>query len=49
VLVVRELRRAGIVSSDGSVPVVAALPHSSETPAAEKADEQTQRAPEQKP
>jgi small conductance mechanosensitive channel len=46
VLIVRALRRAGIVSSDGNAPVVAALPHSSETPAAQQADE---RAPEQKP
>jgi small conductance mechanosensitive channel len=46
VLVVRALRRAGIASSDGSVPMVAAIPHPSEAPAAE--EEETQRAPEQK-
>jgi small conductance mechanosensitive channel len=47
VLVVRELRRAGIVASDGNTPVVASIPHASEAPA-EESDEQTQRAPEQK-
>jgi hypothetical protein len=46
VLVVRALRGAGIVSSDGNAPIVAGLPHSSETPAAEEADRQA--APEQK-
>jgi small conductance mechanosensitive channel len=45
VLVVRALRRAGIVSSDGSTPMVAALPHPAESPAAEEAE---QAAPEQK-
>jgi small-conductance mechanosensitive channel len=44
VLVVRALRRAGIVSSDGSGPSVAAIPH----PAQTSEDDQTQRAPEQK-
>lgn len=45
VLVVRALRRAGIVASDGNAPMVAAIPHPAET-AAE--DEPAQRAPEQK-
>src|SRR5689334_14370416 len=44
VLVVRALRRAGIVASDGNAPVVAALPHPAETAAAEEADS----GPEQK-
>jgi moderate conductance mechanosensitive channel len=49
VLVVRALRRAGIVSSDGNVPMVAAIPHPAETPAAEEAEaEQAERAPEHK-
>ncbi|OBK74342.1 mechanosensitive ion channel family protein [Mycobacterium sp. 1274761.0] len=42
VLVIRALRRAGIVASDGSAPMVAALPHPAEAPA--EADE-TQQAP----
>ena len=46
VLVVRALRRAGIVASDGNSPMVAGLPQSSATPAAE--DDETQREPEQK-
>jgi small conductance mechanosensitive channel len=46
VLVVRALRRAGIVASDGSAPMVAAIPHPAETPAAEEHD--AERAPEQK-
>ncbi len=46
VLVVRVLRRAGIVSSDGNAPVVAGLPHAAETPAAEEAE--MRAAPEQK-
>ena len=47
VLVVRALRRAGIASApDGSAPMVAAIPHPSETAAAEAED--AQRAPEQK-
>ena len=46
VLVVRALRRAGIVSSsDGPGPMVAAIPHSSEALGGE---EETQGAPEQK-
>jgi moderate conductance mechanosensitive channel len=45
VLVVRALRRAGIVAAAGNSPVVASLPHSSETPATGEADEPTQRAP----
>jgi len=45
VLVVRELRRAGIVAHDGNAPVVAALPHPAETPAE---DDGTQRTAEQK-
>ncbi len=46
VLVVRELRRAGIVSpADGQSPMVAALPHPSE---AASGEEETQGAPEQK-
>jgi small conductance mechanosensitive channel len=49
VLIVRALRRAGIVSSDVKAPMVASIPHPAETPAAEEADEQTQRAPGQKP
>jgi small conductance mechanosensitive channel len=46
VLVVRALRRAGIVASDGSTPMVAALPHPAETPAAEQGE--AQAASEQK-
>ena len=47
VLVVRALRRAGIVSpADAQAPMVAAIPHSSEAPGAE--EEETQRGPEQK-
>ena len=46
VLVVRALRRAGIVASDGNAPMVAAIPHSSELSAGEEAE--TQAAPEQK-
>jgi small conductance mechanosensitive channel len=46
VLVVRALRRAGIASTDGTSPMVAAIPHPAETAAAEEAD--TQQAPEQK-
>src|SRR3954470_8542276 len=46
VLVVRALRRAGIVASDGNAPMVAAIPHPAETPAAEEAE--TRQAPEQK-
>jgi moderate conductance mechanosensitive channel len=45
VLVVRALRRAGIVSSDANAPMVASIPHSSETPAEEEA---AKAAPEQK-
>ncbi|GFG50417.1 mechanosensitive ion channel protein MscS [Mycolicibacterium agri] len=45
VLVVRELRRAGIVAHDGNAPVVAALPHPAETPAE---DDGIQRPAEQK-
>jgi moderate conductance mechanosensitive channel len=49
VLVVRALRRAGIVSSDGNVPMVAAIPHPAESPAAEEAEaEQSERGPEHK-
>jgi moderate conductance mechanosensitive channel len=36
VLVVRALRRAGIVSSDGNAPMVAAIPHPADSPAAEQ-------------
>jgi small conductance mechanosensitive channel len=46
VLVVRALRRAGIVASEGNAPMVAAIPHSSEVSAGEGAE--TQAAPEQK-
>ena len=46
VLVVRALRRAGIVASDGTSPMVAAIPHPAETPAAEEAE--TRQAPEHK-
>ncbi|MGZ4517938.1 MAG: mechanosensitive ion channel family protein [Mycobacteriaceae bacterium] len=44
VLVVRALRRAGIVASDGNAPMIAAIPHPSETPA----EEATQADPEHK-
>src|SRR3954468_18785373 len=44
VLVVRALRRAGIVASDGTSPMVASLPH----PAEASENDETQRAPEQK-
>ncbi len=44
VLVVRALRRAGIVSSDGNAPMVAAIPSSSASPD----EEETQKVPEQK-
>src|SRR6476659_7639030 len=40
VLVVRALRRAGIVASDGNAPMVAAIPHSSELSAGEGAETQ---------
>ena len=46
VLVVRALRRAGIVSSEGQAPMVAALPHPAETPEAEQ--EENQRTSGQK-
>jgi small conductance mechanosensitive channel len=46
VLVVRALRRAGIVASDGNAPMVAAIPHSSEVPPDE--GEATQATPGQK-
>lgn len=46
VLVVRALRRAGVVASDGGTPMVAAIPHPAESAAAEEAE--MQRAPEQK-
>jgi moderate conductance mechanosensitive channel len=47
VLVVRALRRAGIVSTaDGSAPMVAAIPHPAEGLSAE--DDEIQRAPEHK-
>jgi hypothetical protein len=49
VLVVRALRRAGIASTaDGSAPMVAAIPHSSESSGAGEDESATQRAPEQK-
>jgi len=46
VLVVRALRRAGIVSYEGSAPMVAAIPHPAETSEAEEAE--ADRASEQK-
>jgi moderate conductance mechanosensitive channel len=47
--VVRALRRAGIVSSEGNAPMVAALPHPAETQAVEEAEaQQAERAPEHK-
>ena len=45
VLVVRALRRAGIVSADGQAPSVAAIPHPATVAAP---DDETQAAPEQK-
>ena len=47
VLVVRALRRAGIVASDGNAPMVAAIPHPAETPAARGSGDAGAR-PEQK-
>jgi small conductance mechanosensitive channel len=46
VLVVRALRRAGIVASEGNAPMVAAIPAAAELPA--EGDDETQRGPEQK-
>jgi moderate conductance mechanosensitive channel len=47
VLVVRALRRAGIVSSDGNAPSVASIPHPAEANE-DSEDSETKRAPGQK-